>query len=49
MTMMGFIYYRYTLMFQGGFKLQILDALDRPLVDLTPVTHNSEFIQTDAT
>lgn len=36
-------------MFQGGFRLQILDALDRPLVDLTPVTEHSEFVKDDAT
>nr|XP_031827935.1 uncharacterized protein LOC116424971 isoform X3 [Nomia melanderi] len=34
---------------QGGFRLQILDALDRPLVDLTPVTKSSEFVEDDAT
>ncbi|XP_044004188.1 uncharacterized protein LOC122849534 isoform X2 [Aphidius gifuensis] len=34
---------------QGGFRLQILDALDRPLVDLTPVTQQSEFVSDDAT
>ncbi|XP_078043273.1 DOMON-like domain-containing protein nahoda isoform X2 [Augochlora pura] len=34
---------------RGGFRLQILDALDRPLVDLTPVTKNSEFVEDDAT
>nr|ARK19817.1 monooxygenase DBH-like protein [Ampulex compressa] len=34
---------------RGGFRLQILDALDRPLVDLTPVTQNSEFVAGDAT
>ncbi|XP_046483406.1 uncharacterized protein nahoda isoform X3 [Neodiprion pinetum] len=34
---------------RGGFRLQILDALDRPLVDLTPVTQVSEFVEDDAT
>ena len=34
---------------QGGFKLHILDALDRPLVDLTPVTSQSQFVEDDAT
>ncbi|XP_048508918.1 uncharacterized protein LOC105690351 isoform X2 [Athalia rosae] len=34
---------------RGGFKLQILDALDRPLIDLTPVTAQSEFVEDDAT
>ncbi|XP_044586163.1 uncharacterized protein LOC123266182 isoform X8 [Cotesia glomerata] len=34
---------------RGGFRLQILDALDRPLVDLTPVTKQSEFVEEDAT
>ncbi|XP_032671335.1 uncharacterized protein LOC116844219 isoform X3 [Odontomachus brunneus] len=34
---------------RGGFRLQILDALDRPLIDLTPVTRNSEFVEDDAT
>ncbi|XP_046744465.1 uncharacterized protein LOC124410271 isoform X6 [Diprion similis] len=34
---------------RGGFRLQILDALDRPLVDLTPVTQISEFVEDDAT
>ncbi|XP_057333014.1 uncharacterized protein LOC130672435 isoform X4 [Microplitis mediator] len=34
---------------RGGFRLQILDALDRPLVDLTPVTKQSEFVEDDAT
>ncbi|KAK0093125.1 hypothetical protein PV326_014260, partial [Microctonus aethiopoides] len=33
----------------GGFKLQILDALDRPLVDLTPVTKQTEFVEGDVT
>lgn len=37
------------LCFQGGFRLQILDGLDRPLVDLTPVTKSSEFVENDAT
>ncbi|XP_063986475.1 uncharacterized protein LOC135167306 isoform X4 [Diachasmimorpha longicaudata] len=34
---------------RGGFRLQILDALDRPLIDLTPVTQLSEFVEEDAT
>ncbi|XP_011304323.1 uncharacterized protein [Fopius arisanus] len=34
---------------RGGFRLQILDALDRPLIDLTPVTKQSEFVEDDAT
>ncbi|XP_067212529.1 uncharacterized protein [Linepithema humile] len=34
---------------RGGFRLQILDALDRPLIDLTPVTRTSEFVEDDAT
>lgn len=38
-----------TVLFQGGFRLQILDALDRPLVDLTPVTKQSEFVESDPT
>lgn len=36
-------------MFQGGFKLQVLDNLLRPVVDLTPVTRDSEFVRVDAT
>lgn len=35
--------------FQGGFRLQILDFYDRPLIDLTPITRNSEFVEDDAT
>lgn len=35
--------------FQGGFRLQILDFYDRPLIDLTPITQNSEFVEDDAT
>lgn len=36
-------------MFQGGFKLQVLDELLRPVLDLTPVTSDSEFVQNDVT
>jgi len=34
---------------QGGFKLQVLDALQRPSMDLTPVTKESDFLKTDVT
>ncbi|KAL1448811.1 hypothetical protein WDU94_000071, partial [Cyamophila willieti] len=34
---------------RGGFKLHVLDSLQRPLLDLTPVTKDSEFVRTDAT
>ncbi|XP_018044703.1 PREDICTED: uncharacterized protein LOC108684748 isoform X3 [Atta colombica] len=34
---------------RGGFRLQILDFYDRPLIDLTPTTKNSEFVEGDAT
>lgn len=37
------------LLFQGGFKLQVLDSLERPVLDLTPVTKDSDFVKTDAT
>lgn len=36
-------------LFQGGFKLQVLDNLERPVLDLTPVTSDSEFVKTDVT
>lgn len=35
--------------FQGGFRLQILDHLERPVLDLTPSIGGSEFLKTDAT
>jgi hypothetical protein len=34
---------------QGGYKLQVLDALQRPVLDLTPVTADSEFVKNDVT
>jgi len=34
---------------QGGFKLQVLDSLQRPVLDLTPVTADSEFVKNDVT
>lgn len=34
---------------QGGFRLQILDFLERPLLDLTPQAAGSEFVRSDAT
>jgi hypothetical protein len=34
---------------QGGFKLQVLDTLQRPVLDLTPVTADSEFVKNDVT
>ncbi|XP_023033743.1 uncharacterized protein LOC6638494 isoform X6 [Drosophila willistoni] len=34
---------------KGGFRLQLLDALDRPVLDLTPHVNNSEFVSTDVT
>lgn len=39
--------YRFSL--QGGYKLQVLDALQRPVLDLTPVTADSEFVKNDVT
>jgi len=34
---------------RGGIKLQVLDNYQRPVLDLTPVTKDSEFLRTDAT
>lgn len=34
---------------QGGFKIQLLDELERPVLDLTPSIQNSEFLSNDAT
>ncbi|KAJ8678859.1 hypothetical protein QAD02_014646, partial [Eretmocerus hayati] len=34
---------------RGGFKLQVLDPRNRPLIDLTPVINGNEFVDTDAT
>lgn len=36
-------------LFQGGFKLQLLDVLDRPVLDLTPTINGSDYIRGDAT
>ena len=38
-----------TVVLQGGYKLQVLDSLQRPVLDLTPVTKDSEFVRTDVT
>lgn len=35
--------------FQGGFKIQLLDELERPVLDLTPRVEGSEFVSNDAT
>lgn len=35
--------------FQGGYKLQILDHLERPSFDLTPTIAGSDFVKSDAT
>jgi hypothetical protein len=35
--------------FQGGFRLQVLDFLERPLLDLTPSVAGSDFVREDAT
>ncbi|KAK4296451.1 hypothetical protein Pmani_031050 [Petrolisthes manimaculis] len=34
---------------QGGFRLELMDAQERPLSDLTPVTASSKFLAHDAT
>nr|XP_053637941.1 uncharacterized protein LOC128692680 isoform X2 [Cherax quadricarinatus] len=34
---------------RGGFRLELLDAQERPLTDLTPVTADSKFLSDDAT
>nr|XP_014100024.1 uncharacterized protein LOC106624750 isoform X5 [Bactrocera oleae] len=34
---------------KGGFRLQLLDALDRPVLDLTPHVNGAEFVRTDVT
>lgn len=34
---------------QGGFRLQLLDHLERPVLDLTPSVGGSDFVRTDAT
>jgi len=37
------------LFIKGGIKLQVLDNYQRPVLDLTPVTKDSDFLRTDAT
>ncbi|XP_066143136.1 uncharacterized protein [Euwallacea fornicatus] len=34
---------------KGGFKIQLLDELERPVLDLTPQVEGSEFVSDDAT
>lgn len=34
---------------QGGFQIQLLDELERPVLDLTPSVNGSKFVSTDAT
>lgn len=34
---------------QGGYKIQILDHLERPKLDLTPSIKGSEFVRNDVT
>ncbi|KAB0804717.1 hypothetical protein PPYR_01687 [Photinus pyralis] len=34
---------------KGGFKIQLLDHLERPVLDLTPTIQGSEFVSSDAT
>ncbi|XP_063905310.1 uncharacterized protein LOC135124283 isoform X2 [Zophobas morio] len=34
---------------RGGFKIQLLDQLERPVLDLTPTIQGSEFVSSDAT
>lgn len=34
---------------QGGFRIQLLDYLERPVLDLTPSVAGSEFIRDDVT
>ena len=34
---------------QGGYKIQLLDHLERPKLDLTPSIKGSEFVSNDAT
>lgn len=41
-----FFVYEY---FQGGYKIQILDHLERPKLDLTPSIKGSDFVRNDAT
>lgn len=36
-------------LFQGGFKIHLLDFLERPLLDLTPTIQGSEFVSNDVT
>lgn len=43
------MYINKQLLFQGGFKIHLLDFLERPLLDLTPSIEGSEFISDDAT
>lgn len=33
--------------FQGGFRLQILDHLERPVLDITPSVDGSDYIKGD--
>ncbi|CAH0551188.1 unnamed protein product [Brassicogethes aeneus] len=34
---------------RGGFKIQLLDELERPVLDLTPTIQGTEYVSTDAT
>ncbi|XP_059615678.1 uncharacterized protein LOC132261124 isoform X2 [Phlebotomus argentipes] len=34
---------------RGGFQIQLLDELERPVLDLTPSVNGSKFVSTDAT
>lgn len=36
-------------LWQGGFRLELMDAQERPLADLTPVTADSKFLADDTT
>lgn len=35
--------------FKGGFRLQILDELERPILDLTPSVGGTDFVRNDVT
>lgn len=39
----------YMLVPQGGFRLQLLDHLERPVLDLTPQIGGTEFVRNDVT
>lgn len=42
-------YLSFSIILQGGFKIQLLDELERPILDLTPSVGDKDFVRTDTT